>query len=459
MNTRFSIPKACHRSSAACAISLTVFAALPGHAQQNLTVTNSLKVEATSSASRLELLGNGILLGRGNSAQNNLSQTELMATSPLLMCNPGNSAFRAGFFGPDVQYSGTSSAAFGYYSYAPGFGAFAAGRGNASGDYAVAMGSSVQALGNGSVALGLNTVAGAPGAFAMGSNTVATGIYSVAVGLQTQAVGYFSFTGNQQTVATGDAATAFGISTRADTLGSVAIGRFNVGAATTGGATVWRSTDPVFEIGNGLSSSQRSNVFTVYKNGTADLGGQPVITASTFPTYLGNASIALSSADNRSISINPSSSGVGKSLTIQAGNSANGTDLGGGGLILSGGNSTGNAGSAIEFRTATSGSTTGTAATIRPAAVRMTINPAGGIWAGEGLSASMAPQFVLGKFNNAAPDNTTTPPTDRTKGVFIIGAGTSAIPKNAMRVTEDGTILIQPAGDIDVGDFNEGERP
>jgi Head domain of trimeric autotransporter adhesin len=284
MNTRYSIRKA-SRQSAIWAISLIVLTAMSGYSQQaNLAISNTLKVEASSSMSRLELRGNGILLGRGNSTQNNLSQSELIPTSPLLMWNPWTSAFRAGFFGSDVQYIGTSSTAFGYYSYAPGFGAFAAGRGSASGDYTVAIGSNVQAIGTGSVALGMSTVAFQPGSFAMGYSSYASGTYSVATGLQTQAVGNYSFASNQQTVATGSAATAFGISTRADTLGSLAIGQYNVGAAATGGATVWRTTDPVFEIGNGTGSgsSQRSNAFTVYKNGTADLGGQPRAYASKF---------------------------------------------------------------------------------------------------------------------------------------------------------------------------------
>ena len=217
-----------------------------------------------------------------------------------------------------------------------------------------------------------------------------------------------------------------------------------------------------FVVASGTDSNNRSNAFTVFTNGDASVsgvlrsGGQPVVTASTFPTYLGNANFALSSGSDRSISVNASSSGAGKNLTIQAGSPANGSDLAGGGLILSGGNSTGSAGSAIEFRTAL-GDTSGT--TLHTVSTRLKINAAGGIEAGEGLSANKAPQFVLGKYNNTATDATTTPPTVRTEGVFVVGAGTMAMPKNAMRVTEDGIILIPRQGDLLMGAFIGGDQP
>ena len=90
----------------------------------------------------------------------------------------------------------------------------------------------------------------------------------------------------------------------------------------------------------------------------------------------------------------------------------------------------------------------------------MKINASGGIEAGDNVIAAAAPQFVLGKYNNNLPDAMTTPPTIRSEGVFIVGAGMSAAnPKNAMRITPTGTILIQPAGDIDMGSYNNGERP
>jgi hypothetical protein len=90
----------------------------------------------------------------------------------------------------------------------------------------------------------------------------------------------------------------------------------------------------------------------------------------------------------------------------------------------------------------------------------MKINESGGIEAGEGLVAAKAPQFVVGKFNDSSTDGATTPPSVRADSVFVVGTGTSgSARKNALRITADGKILIQPAGDISMGDFVDGQKP
>lgn len=55
--------------------------------------------------------------------------------------------------------------------------------------------------------------------------------------------------------------------------------------------------------------------------------------------------------------------------------------------------------------------------------------------------------------------------TDRTKGVFVVAAGNKhaptgvVTPRNALRVLEDGTVLIQFSGDISMGEFTAGPQP
>ena len=48
-------------------------------------------------------------------------------------------------------------------------------------------------------------------------------------------------------------------------------------------------------------------------------------------------------------------------------------------------------------------------------------------------------------------------------GVFVIAAGTKTgnviTPRNALRVLADGTVLIQPGGDISMGEFSAGPQP
>ena len=52
---------------------------------------------------------------------------------------------------------------------------------------------------------------------------------------------------------------------------------------------------------------------------------------------------------------------------------------------------------------------------------------------------------------------------DRSSGILVVGAGTKAgttiTRRNAMRVTEDGVVLIQESGDIPMGEFSGGPRP
>ena len=76
-----------------------------------------------------------------------------------------------------------------------------------------------------------------------------------------------------------------------------------------------------------------------------------------------------------------------------------------------------------------------------------------------GIVLSPFGQTILGPYPNSAADAT----SDRTQGVLVIAAGkkteTSVVPLNAMRVLDDGTILIQRSGDIGMGEFIAGPQP
>ena len=88
--------------------------------------------------------------------------------------------------------------------------------------------------------------------------------------------------------------------------------------------------------------------------------------------------------------------------------------------------------------------------------LRMRLDVAGNLGVGEGVLASgTLSQTVVGRFNTVAD------------GVFVVGAGSgvvgSQVPnlerQNAMRVLEDGTVLIQERGDLSMGSFQAGPRP
>lgn len=79
--------------------------------------------------------------------------------------------------------------------------------------------------------------------------------------------------------------------------------------------------------------------------------------------------------------------------------------------------------------------------------------------AGPGTQTTGTAQTVVGKYNNTNPNNNG---VNHTEGVFIIGTGTGPAANqraNAMRVLDDGSILIKPSGDISMGEFESGAKP
>lgn len=82
-------------------------------------------------------------------------------------------------------------------------------------------------------------------------NEDSIGLYSAAHGFGTIALGYNSY--------------AHGFYTHARTYAGFSIGRYNVGSS--GTESSWTSTDPLFEVGNGISNTNRNNAFTIRKDG------------------------------------------------------------------------------------------------------------------------------------------------------------------------------------------------
>ena len=93
----------------------------------------------------------------------------------------------------------------------------------------------------------------------------ATGAASFAIGTNTIALATNTFAGGFESEASGGNATALGYRTKAEALASFAIGSYNIGG---GNPASFTSTNPIFEIGNGISEQSRSNAFTVLQNGT-----------------------------------------------------------------------------------------------------------------------------------------------------------------------------------------------
>ncbi len=134
------------------------------------------------------------------------------------------------------------------------------------------------------VAIGISN-ASAGGGISIGEGNIPAGGMMVSMGLQTHANGICSFSAGEGTSSAGESA-AFGYHTKITTgvfavgegtdaysVGSVAMGRYNV---ETGDTVNWVDTDPIFVIGNGSDDLNRHNALTILKNGSVGLNTSDV---------------------------------------------------------------------------------------------------------------------------------------------------------------------------------------
>jgi len=213
----------------------------------------------------------------------------------------GNNATKSvsNAFGAVNEASGIRSSAFGYSNIASGDSSVAMGHNNdATMKFSSAIGYSNIASGLQSVALGwmntateLNSTAVGSSNAANGQNSSAIGFINEASGIASSSIGHVNVAsgagsnafGNQN-VASGASSTALGFDnfayaekstavgyqTRSNVFGMTAIGINNLDPS--GSTTTWVETDPVFAIGNGEDSSNRSTALTILKNGKMGFG-------------------------------------------------------------------------------------------------------------------------------------------------------------------------------------------
>lgn len=120
-------------------------------------------------------------------------------------------------------------------------------------------------------------------AIAIGWNSDARGQASIALG-PSDAYGYNSFSTGWVTEARGNYSSTFGYQTNSYPYASMALGRFNV---ITGDSASWRGEDPIFMVGDGSSSTNRSNSFIIQKNGQTAIGYDDPIAMLQVSTGLG----------------------------------------------------------------------------------------------------------------------------------------------------------------------------
>lgn len=141
-------------------------------------------------------------------------------------------------------------------------------------------------IGGGTTGLGASS-SRADYAVAIGWNSDARGQASIALG-PSDAYGYNSFSTGWVTEARGNYSSTFGYRTNSYAYASMALGRYNL---VQGDSALWISSDPIFQIGDGTSNTNRSNSFTVLKNGQTAVG-------LNYPTGMLHVSAALGSLGN-----------------------------------------------------------------------------------------------------------------------------------------------------------------
>jgi len=159
----------------------------------------------------------------------------------------------------DLSYSNapsTINGATGDYSYAQGINT------KASGFSSSAQGGDTEAKGYASHAEGLDTNATSEASHAEGKNTIASGYASHAEGESTEASGYASHAEGQRTIASGEYSHSEGLKNYARSEAEFSGGEYGTDYTPANDAT-----DRLVNFGNGTSNSNRSDAFTIFKNG------------------------------------------------------------------------------------------------------------------------------------------------------------------------------------------------
>lgn len=266
-------------------------------------------IGTTSPVARLHVADSSVVFTAYGYVPTSAGPLPVSGMGRRMMWYADKAAFRVGFV-PGVNWDKDS---IGDYSFAAGFDtkangiiSFASGSNSiASGNYgATAMGIYSTASGDeGSTSMGYHTTAsGSYGATAIGCNNVASGTASMAFGYYTTASGGYGATSiGEHTTASGDyGSMAIGCNTTSlGSYGAIALGTYSMvisnaalaanrytvansyaeavfgqynDTATSQNKISWVNTDRLFEIGNGLSSTSRSNALTVLKNGRVGIG-------------------------------------------------------------------------------------------------------------------------------------------------------------------------------------------
>lgn len=175
----------------------------------------------------------------------------------------GNLAHAEGYSakatGDTSHAEGTSTTAGGTYSHAEG--AYT----SATGDVSHAEGSSTKTFGAYAHSEGASTVAQGEASHAQGNGAVANGKASDAGGYRCSANGDYSFARGNNSIARneGQSALGVGIDSGSSAIGGMFVGKYNA-----------PNDSAIFQVGNGTSTTARSNAFSIDSSGNATIAGR-----------------------------------------------------------------------------------------------------------------------------------------------------------------------------------------
>lgn len=251
------------------------------HVSPNKTWLPMMKLNSDNSLSLFNSLGQSTLSLNPNGSsvfQNSVTINGNNTLLPSQTLTSDGSALTRKLGDGRYVVKGSDKTALGYATASASSATAMGGDSLASGDGAIAGGESI-ATGIFAVALGEDSIASGNSAIALGNQAQAQGNSSFAAGNASQSQGKSSTAIGEMTVAQGSYAAAFGLSTIAQGYNQTVIGRYNIAQ---GNTSNWVVTDDLFIVGNGTSINQRSNAFTVRKNGDAIVKGNATINGGAY---------------------------------------------------------------------------------------------------------------------------------------------------------------------------------
>jgi len=167
---------------------------------------------------------------------------------------------------------GLNTATFGTNNTASGTNSSATGLNNTvSGNVSGAIGNNNLVNANNAMAIGINNVMNGEKSFTVGEGNVVSGLYGSAMGRENSVNGENAAAHGVNNQALADYTYTLGVGNISGAMGSMVFGRYNV--LTGGNPTNFLvPDDPYFQLANGTSEINRSNIITVLKNGKTGFG-------------------------------------------------------------------------------------------------------------------------------------------------------------------------------------------